>query len=60
MYTPPATTDTYINGQLVSPGSWRQNNDNGFTPPQSIPRKAINTSIQIRECFMTLFNNSTT
>lgn len=59
-YNPPGTTDTYINGQLISPGSWRQNNSSIFTPLQSAPRRATNNAIQIRERFMSFINNSAT
>lgn len=60
LYCPPGTSDTYVNGELVAPGSWRKNTDTEFTPLQPIPRRAKNSDIQIRDSFMKFFEKSTT
>lgn len=57
IYTPPGLVDTYRDGELLRPGSWRQNNDNSFIPLQPLPRRAASNAIQVRLNFMNYLNN---
>lgn len=51
-YTPPGSFDTYnANGELIRPGSWRNNTDNAFLPLLTVPRIATD----IRLDFMNYF-----
>lgn len=54
-YTPPDSFDTYVNGELVRPGSWRNNRDNAFLPLLTLPRRAPRIATDIRLDFVNYF-----
>lgn len=59
IYTPPGSFDTFIDGELVRPGSWRnENRDSALLPLQNVPRRPTQTATQIRLDFMNYFCRS--
>lgn len=53
LYTPPGIVDSYVNNELVQPGSWRHTNrETCFTPLGNIPRRSTTNALDIRINFM--------
>lgn len=62
IYTPPGTIDTYDdNGNLIQPGSWRQDVENttcAIRDIQHVPRRGTLYATRIREEFTAYFSNN--
>ena len=52
IYCPPGTVDTYIDGGLVSQGSWRHENQDHFLPLQTLPDTPDEEAIEIKLNFL--------
>ncbi|KAJ8704051.1 hypothetical protein PYW07_013345 [Mythimna separata] len=52
IYCPPGSVDTYIDGGLVTQGSWRHGSQDHFLPLQSLPYVPDDEAIQIRLNFL--------
>lgn len=53
IYTPPGSSDSYINGKLIHPGSWRINHGGStFLPLQPMGRRTTSDAMNTRENFM--------
>lgn len=51
-YCPPGSVDTYIDGGLVTQGSWRHENQDHFLPLQALTNDPADEAIQIRLNFL--------
>lgn len=59
IYCPPGTVDTYFDGELMSQGSWRHENQDHFLPLQSLPCAPDDDAVQIRMIFLEyIYRNS--
>lgn len=52
IYCPPGSVDTYIDGGLVTQGSWRHINQDHFLPLQTLPYTPDEEAIQIKLNFL--------
>lgn len=52
IYCPPGLLDTYIDGGIVTQGSWRHENQDHFMPLQTLPYEPEEDAIQIRLNFL--------
>lgn len=50
IYTPPGTFDTFVNGEIIHEGSWRQNisTNPAIRPLPTVGRRASQNAIEIR------------
>ncbi|XP_022818061.1 uncharacterized protein LOC111350654 [Spodoptera litura] len=58
LYSPPNSEDKYLNGELIQPGSWRQNYTGTFDPLQPIPRRAPTCAVETRLKFTRYINEN--
>ncbi|KAF9405270.1 hypothetical protein HW555_013929 [Spodoptera exigua] len=56
--SPPNSEDKYLNGELIQPGSWRQNYTGTFDPLQPIPRRAPACAVETRLKFTRYINEN--
>ncbi|KAF9417482.1 hypothetical protein HW555_005405 [Spodoptera exigua] len=54
----PNSEDKYLNGELIQPGSWRQNYTGTFDPLQPIPRRAPACAVETRLKFTRYINEN--
>ncbi|KAJ8705737.1 hypothetical protein PYW08_012783 [Mythimna loreyi] len=52
IYCPPGSVDTYVDGGLVTQGSWRRESQDHFLPLQSLPYVPDDEAVQIRFNFL--------